>query len=495
MSLAEDNEWIELKHDITKISGEYIIEEKPDDEVESALIRRLIFLENQNFIQTECRLLLKSNNAVIDPSLPVTKSKLKRLKKKAIKNNTNISDDNSLYIFDYNYIDDHHKAMLASFSLLLTYYNPMSTPWYGVIIGLGGGSLPSCLQYYFSQSYLTIIELDGEIEAAATEYFGFKKSIKTEVVVDDGMEFIRKYYLKYSQQASTTIQSEHETDKDKEIDNDMEIDNTTVQVSHRQSYPLLSYIIIDVDGKDSSLGMTAPPLPFIEYEALLHMYDLLLPRGLLIINVVARGGEEPVNALIDKIKTIFQIKDNTAVDPTTINTTTTATTTTNNNNNSYNDNILNGKGHYEDGKVYLIKPTDNTVNVILVAQKGYIMKNNDTSNLTNYSSQLISEIEINDNTTAANNNNNNNTTTETKKKKNKSKKSKNHKSIELTNVTNDDLKHNFESFLNHRHHITHSNNSTSTSASASGGTSTDIRDENYDDKLGFLSLINNFKKM
>ena len=49
MSLAEDNEWIELKHDITKISGEYIIEEKPDDEVESALIRRLIFLENQNF--------------------------------------------------------------------------------------------------------------------------------------------------------------------------------------------------------------------------------------------------------------------------------------------------------------------------------------------------------------------------------------------------------------------------------------------------------------
>ena len=72
---------------------------------------------------------------------------------------------------------------------------PQSLPqWHGLLVGLGGGSLPMCLQH-FPDTYFTIVEL----EAIATEFFGFEKlssgkgNGKTEVIVQDGVEFIANY--------------------------------------------------------------------------------------------------------------------------------------------------------------------------------------------------------------------------------------------------------------------------------------------------------------
>jgi Tfp pilus tip-associated adhesin PilY1 len=109
------------------ISGEFIIEEKADDEVKDAIIRRLIFLQNQNFIQTECRLIIKdsinndnnissssnsnnnsNSNSNNNNNNVMTKSKLKRMKKKTIKASptTASCDNHLLYSFDFTYIDD-----------------------------------------------------------------------------------------------------------------------------------------------------------------------------------------------------------------------------------------------------------------------------------------------------------------------------------------------------------------------------------------------------
>ena len=105
-------------------------------------------------------------------------------------------------------------------------------------------------------------------------------------------------------------------------------------VAAHRSASLASYIVIDVDGKDPSLRLTAPPAAFIAASALRLMHDLLVPGGALVINTVARGGEEPVNELIATLKAVFQHDQATA------------------------------------SSVYVIKPSDENVNLILFSVKG-----------------------------------------------------------------------------------------------------------------------------
>ena len=105
-------------------------------------------------------------------------------------------------------------------------------------------------------------------------------------------------------------------------------------IAAHRSATVASYIVIDVDGKDPSLRLTAPPAAFIAPTVLRLMHDLLAPSGALVINTVARGGDEPVNELIAALKAVFLHDQATP------------------------------------GSVYVIKPSDENVNLILFAVKG-----------------------------------------------------------------------------------------------------------------------------
>jgi hypothetical protein len=64
-------------------------------------------------------------------------------------------------------------------------------------------------------------------------------------------------------------------------------------------------ILLDVDSKDNSLGLSAPPASFLAPALLAHLHDrVLLPGGSLCVNVVARDMSK-LAALIAQLKDIF----------------------------------------------------------------------------------------------------------------------------------------------------------------------------------------------
>ena len=111
MQLDTTNEWETIDTGVSAVSGEYHVEEGPDDSKSDAVLRRLIFLQNQNFVQTEVRM--------VERRAPGGKGGSKKggckgkRQKGAVKTAPSSADDDSLE-FDFTYLDDHHKCTLLA---------------------------------------------------------------------------------------------------------------------------------------------------------------------------------------------------------------------------------------------------------------------------------------------------------------------------------------------------------------------------------------------
>jgi hypothetical protein len=81
---------------------EYIVEEEPDEDRPNGVTRRLIFLQNQNFIQTEIKMIEKK---IINKNVQAKKGIKDKKKDKKLRKN---DDDDNMEI-DYGYFDDHHR--------------------------------------------------------------------------------------------------------------------------------------------------------------------------------------------------------------------------------------------------------------------------------------------------------------------------------------------------------------------------------------------------
>lgn len=246
--------------------------------------RRLIFLRNQQFVQTEVRL------------APTSASKLKKKKKKKPEGaetgdvaetivsavETMDADGKKVLQFDYQYLDAHHCSILVCLSLL----HPVPSSK-GLLIGLGGGALPMALRRHLPTSHLTVCELDPSLLDVARRYFGYTVDSKIEDIVCDGMEYMRT----------------------------------------APGGKAFDYIVLDADSADSSRGLSAPPAEFTAADAVSVMRSLLSPRGLLVINTVARDKIE-LSLFLTSVKDVF---------------------------------VASG------GDVYILKPSEDTVNLIILA--------------------------------------------------------------------------------------------------------------------------------
>jgi spermidine synthase len=65
-----------------------------------------------------------------------------------------------------------------------------------LVLGLGGGVIPTQMRHYFPSLEIDVAEIDAEVVPAATQYMGFKKDDKLKVHVDDGRMFIKKQLRK-----------------------------------------------------------------------------------------------------------------------------------------------------------------------------------------------------------------------------------------------------------------------------------------------------------
>ena len=334
-------------------------------------MRRLVFLQNQYFIQTEVRLVLRPNksdnkhqhNSSSSSSNNSNKSKTKSNKggnsgskskgKSKSSMKTSIGDSMDALMneleFDYAYLDDHHRSALSVFTLfphvIKSSYKVIHTHNYHqhqqqqhqqqqqqqlsgqqqqhisssssvLLIGLGGGALPMCIQRYLPNLRLTIIDLDLSIEMIARKHFGFKLNNRSKYYVKEGVNYIEHIYNSlYKKQSieslnefKTTTDGNDDDDGGGRDDRDVSINTSSIDVSttDHDSTTLLDLIFIDCDGKDTSSGISAPPLSFITITTLFKIYSILKDGGGVYINIVARN-KHKLGELIVKIGLLFNV--------------------------------------------------------------------------------------------------------------------------------------------------------------------------------------------
>jgi spermidine synthase len=61
-----------------------------------------------------------------------------------------------------------------------------------LIVGLGGGSLPSLLRKHYPKMTIDVVDIDSDVVAVAKQYFGFHEDPAMRVYVEDGRRFIER---------------------------------------------------------------------------------------------------------------------------------------------------------------------------------------------------------------------------------------------------------------------------------------------------------------
>ena len=82
-------------------------------------------------------------------------------------------------------IFDYTQMMLAGL-----YLNPK--PAKLLIIGEGGGTIPTALQEMLPNTQIDLVELDKAVDSVARQYFEFKPGPKTRVFIEDGRVFVKR---------------------------------------------------------------------------------------------------------------------------------------------------------------------------------------------------------------------------------------------------------------------------------------------------------------
>jgi spermidine synthase len=102
-----------------------------------------------------------------------------RARRGAGRESCKLMSDPDRLVFEYT------QMMLAGL-----YLNPQ--PKRILLIGLGGGTIPSALQELTPGARLDVVELDPAVDRVARRYFGFKPAANTRVYIQDGRVFVRR---------------------------------------------------------------------------------------------------------------------------------------------------------------------------------------------------------------------------------------------------------------------------------------------------------------
>jgi spermidine synthase len=66
-----------------------------------------------------------------------------------------------------------------------------------LIVGLGGGTIPSFLHHHFPKMTIDVVDIDPDVVHVAKKYFGFKEDDTMHAFVDDGRRFIENSRGRY----------------------------------------------------------------------------------------------------------------------------------------------------------------------------------------------------------------------------------------------------------------------------------------------------------
>lgn len=243
LSIGEDIGRRTIRHrGRSELSGDYIVEDAEGEGGDT--FRRLIFLTNQNIVQSEVRLVAPSSE--------------KRKKKKGGKKT---AGGGSMQV-DQSYLAcGHHHSMVAG----LTFLSPQVTQPHVVLVGLGGGPLAAFLNQHFPQVHLDVVEIDGEMSRVASEWFGFRHNDNVAIHIADGLHYITQL----------------------------------AQTGEKRDV-----VMFDVDSKDTCVGVSCPPPAFLTQEFLNTTAQVLQAGGVFVLNFVCRD-QALQKSIMGRIRAVF----------------------------------------------------------------------------------------------------------------------------------------------------------------------------------------------
>lgn len=127
-----------------------------------------------------------------------------------------------------------------------------------------------------TQVHVETVELDPTVGDVAKQCFQFRPSRRNELVVGDGMRRVQQ--LAEAQAASSNAARLELQSKYPEFPADLSLLSKHM-------------IVIDVDSKDLTSGMSFPPAAFVAKEFLQQLKQALAPDGLVVMNVACRASE------------------------------------------------------------------------------------------------------------------------------------------------------------------------------------------------------------
>uniref|UniRef100_A0A915Q740 Methyltransferase type 11 domain-containing protein n=1 Tax=Setaria digitata TaxID=48799 RepID=A0A915Q740_9BILA len=206
----------------SNFNGPWAVE---DVRIQSSLYRRLVFLSAQNLVQSEAKLIRnKKGQEIVDL---------------------------------HTLTSEYHEAMLAALPFMLPPGGKLnqSTKLRLLVLGLGGGVLPSFLHIKFPSISVVAVELDQEIVEIAKDWFSFNCDSRLTVVINDALTYVEEL------------------------------------VQQKDESLLFDAIFIDVAGSIHEDGLSCPLPSFVTEEALKNMYAALHKRGVLVLNLVTRNND------------------------------------------------------------------------------------------------------------------------------------------------------------------------------------------------------------
>ncbi|MCG8632943.1 MAG: fused MFS/spermidine synthase, partial [Desulfobacterales bacterium] len=90
------------------------------------------------------------------------------------------------------YPDSPDKLVLEYSQMVFAGIAFVRQPQRILIVGLGGGIIPSVFAKYFPDLQIDVVELDGEIVHVAKKFFNYNPSARTNIIVADGRVYVRR---------------------------------------------------------------------------------------------------------------------------------------------------------------------------------------------------------------------------------------------------------------------------------------------------------------
>lgn len=115
------------------------------------------------------------------------------------------------------------------------------------------------------------VDIDPAMLEIATKYFGLVQDEQLEIVIEDGIEFLKKS-VKKGKKIYLYITIGY-------ADNNSNIHLTFAFLVSKNSGKVFKAILFDIDSKDSSIGMSFPPLEFLNQEVLESVKECIKDKG------------------------------------------------------------------------------------------------------------------------------------------------------------------------------------------------------------------------